>query len=71
MKQRQILRMAVAWCPDCLYWLPKEDIGARCVGSDCPRKLVKRRKWVCLEQDCHCSYKLKADAMNHQCGECY
>ena len=65
LKQSQL----VAWCPDCLWWLPEEEIGRRCPSPNCERILVKRRRFVCAK--CGCSYVKREDYLQHQHHECY
>ncbi len=69
--ERTFTSQLVAWCRDCLWWLPEEEIGGSCPGEDCPRTLVKRRMWICSVPDCHQAYRIKGVANNHECRSEY
>lgn len=58
----------VAWCRNCEMWLPEEDIGDYCPHApDCPRKLIKRRMFVCSK--CERAFGMKRDYRKHLCHE--
>ena len=67
---RTFTAQLVAWCPDCLLWAPEYHIGEGCL-MDCPRKLVKRRMWICSVIECHQAYKQLEDAEGHDCFSAY
>lgn len=66
----------VAWCPECEIW-----DGGSAAGDSCPmeghdtrsgsRKLVRRRGWVCREEDCFQVLFSKAAFCAHSCGDAY
>ena len=64
-------RTAVAWCLDCSWHLPTDEIGTLCPSLDCPRRLVRRVMYVCTEELCRCAYRTKQDFEEHSHGECY
>ncbi len=57
----------VAWCPDCIWHLPETHIGQMCPAEDCPRKLIKRRFWICDVTECQQAYRTKTGAKEHVC----
>ena len=62
---RSYERRLVAWCPDDHWHLPEGEIRHMCPGAGCPRKLVKRRMWICNVVECQQGYRNKKDAENH------
>lgn len=62
----------VAWCRDCMYHLPANEIGGKCFGApDCPRTLIKRRMWVCSVSECEQAYAKLEAAKDHVCFSAY
>jgi len=61
----------VAWCPECKWHLDSLEIGRMCPASECPRKLVKRRMWICDVTECQQGYKKLEDTKNHVCFSAY
>lgn len=40
---------AVAWCSDCEWWLPPEEVGTGCPGEECRHRLQRRVGYICHE----------------------
>lgn len=41
------MRVLIAWCPDCEHYLDVSEVGETCPALECPRKLIKRRAYIC------------------------
>lgn len=37
----------VAWCRYCQHYVSEDEIGGGCPSTDCNRKLIKRRGYIC------------------------
>ena len=62
----------VAWCPADKWWAEARFIGTLCVSSDCERKFIKRRGWVCRERSyCYEVFFTKEAFYVHTCGDAY
>jgi hypothetical protein len=68
---RTFTSQIVAWCPDHQWYLPAEEIGGSCASRDCPRKLARRRMWICSVPECAMAFKKKESAKNHDCFSFY
>jgi len=67
---RTLTRELVAWCPECLWYLPVDEAGTPCPGDEHEtltgkRNLLKRQRWVC--ENCGGSFRRHEDAVEHSC----
>jgi len=68
---RTFTSQLVAWCRDHEMYAEAEDIGKKCWFLTCPRKLLKRRMWICSVVNCQQAYRDKEEEENHACFSAY